>query len=65
VPYLRVLAELSRDAARTFDPLILAVDPTHPVARRNHYVSGLLRGDTDFSQTTHLDRWDADPRIRV
>lgn len=24
----------------------------------------LLRGDTDFSQTAHLDRWDADPRIR-
>jgi hypothetical protein len=24
----------------------------------------LLRGDTDFSQTEHLDRWHADPRIR-
>jgi hypothetical protein len=24
----------------------------------------LLRGDTDFSQTAHLDRWNADPRIR-
>ena len=24
----------------------------------------LLRGDTDFSQTTQLDRWDADRRIR-
>jgi hypothetical protein len=24
----------------------------------------LLRGDTDFSQTTHLDRWDADFRVR-
>src|SRR5687768_14705456 len=24
----------------------------------------LLRGDTDFSQTEHLDRWDADPRVR-
>jgi hypothetical protein len=24
----------------------------------------LLRGDNDFSQTQHLDRWDADPRIR-
>jgi hypothetical protein len=24
----------------------------------------LFRGDTDFSQTAHLDRWDADPRIR-
>ena len=47
VPYLRVLAELSHDAARTFDPKILELDPTHPVARRNQYVSGLLRGDTD------------------
>lgn len=24
----------------------------------------LLRGDTDFSQTKHLDRWNADPRVR-
>jgi hypothetical protein len=24
----------------------------------------LLRGDTDFSQTEHLDRWDADGRVR-
>jgi hypothetical protein len=24
----------------------------------------LLRGDTDFSQTQHLDRWHADPRVR-
>ena len=24
----------------------------------------LLRGDTDFTQTTHLDRWDDDPRLR-
>jgi Transposase DDE domain group 1 len=24
----------------------------------------LLRGDTDFSQTKHLDRWHADPRVR-
>lgn len=23
-----------------------------------------LRGDTDFSQTAHLDRWDADERVR-
>lgn len=26
--------------------------------------SVLLRGDTDFSQTTHLDRWASDPRVR-
>ena len=24
----------------------------------------VLRGDTDFSQTQHLDRWSADPRVR-
>ena len=24
----------------------------------------VLRGDTDFSQTHHLDDWDSDPRIR-
>ncbi len=24
----------------------------------------LLRGDTDFTQTRHLDRWSADPRVR-
>ena len=24
----------------------------------------LLRGDTDFSQTKHLDRWSADSRVR-
>ena len=24
----------------------------------------LLRGDTDFSQTTHLDRWTADARVQ-
>ncbi len=24
----------------------------------------LLRGDTDFSQTAHLDRWDGDERVR-
>ncbi len=47
IPYLRVLAELSRDAARTFDPKILQLDPTHPVARRNHYVSGLTTGSVN------------------
>ena len=24
----------------------------------------LLRGDTDFTQTRHLDRWSDDPRVR-
>lgn len=47
VPFLRVLAELSRDEARTLDPIILTIDRTHPVARRNKYVTGLLDGTAD------------------
>ncbi|MDB4956642.1 MAG: hypothetical protein JWO36_4211 [Myxococcales bacterium] len=47
IPYLRVLAELSGAAARTLDAKILEIDPTHLVARRNTYVTGLLRGSTD------------------
>jgi tetratricopeptide (TPR) repeat protein len=47
VSYLRVLAELAGAAARTVDPLILAIDPAHPVARRNAYVTALARGQGD------------------
>ena len=47
VPFFRVMTELSRDDARTLDPLILKLDPTHPVARRNCYVTGLADGGTD------------------
>ncbi|HWO26168.1 MAG TPA: hypothetical protein VNO30_45890 [Kofleriaceae bacterium] len=47
VPFLRVLADLSRDGARSLDPAILKLDPTHPVARRNHYVTALLAGEVD------------------
>jgi len=47
VPFLRVLAELSRDDARTLDPIILKLEPGHPVARRNRYVTALLQGDLD------------------
>jgi tetratricopeptide (TPR) repeat protein len=47
IPYLRVLAELSRDEARALDAAILELEPSHPVARRNRYVSGLINGDTD------------------
>ncbi|HEY0194639.1 MAG TPA: hypothetical protein VGC42_26185, partial [Kofleriaceae bacterium] len=45
VPFLRVLSELSRDDARTLDPIILKLDPRHAVARRNRYVTGLVDGD--------------------
>jgi hypothetical protein len=47
IPFLRVLAELSRDEARTLDPIILQLDPGHPVARRNRYVTGLIDGTID------------------
>ncbi len=47
IPYLRVLAELSRDEARTLDAAILELDPTHAVARRNRYVAGLINGELD------------------
>jgi hypothetical protein len=40
------------------------VDRTLQVCFRGGFRSVLLRGDTKFAQTEHLDRWDADPRVR-
>jgi hypothetical protein len=40
------------------------VDRCLQVCFAGGFRSVLLRGDTDFSQTEHLDRWNADPRIR-
>jgi len=40
------------------------VDRCLAVCFRGGFRKVLLRGDTDFSQTEHLDRWDADPRVR-
>jgi len=40
------------------------VDKALAVCFRGGFRRALLRGDTDFSQTVHLDRWDADPRVR-
>ncbi len=40
------------------------VDQALAVCFRGGFRRALLRGDTDFSQTAHLDRWDADPRVR-
>jgi hypothetical protein len=40
------------------------VDQTLAVCFRGGFLRVLLRGDTDFSQTAHLDRWDADRRVR-
>ena len=47
IPYLRVLAEVTSTAAPSVDANILAIDPNHPVARRNLYVRGLTYGSTD------------------
>lgn len=40
------------------------VDRCLAVCFRGGFRKVLLRGDTDFSQTEHLDRWDADPRVK-
>jgi hypothetical protein len=40
------------------------VDRALAVCFRGGFRRVLLRGDTDFSQTEHLDRWDADGRVR-
>ncbi len=41
-----------------------ALDRAVATCLRGGFRSVLLRGDTDFSQTKHLDRWDDDARIR-
>jgi hypothetical protein len=40
------------------------VDCTLALCFRGGFRRVRLRGDTDFSQTQHLDRWSADPRVR-
>ena len=40
------------------------VDRCLEVCWRGGFRKVLLRGDTDFAQTEHLDRWDADRRVR-
>jgi Transposase DDE domain group 1 len=40
------------------------VDRVLAVCFRGGFQQVLLRGDTDFSQTEHLDRWNADRRVR-
>jgi DDE family transposase len=39
------------------------VDKALAVCFQGGFRKALLRGDTDFSQTAHLDRWDDDPRV--
>ena len=40
------------------------VDRALAVCLRGGFRRVLLRGDTDFTQTKHLDRWSDDPRVR-
>jgi hypothetical protein len=40
------------------------VDRAVAVCFRGGFQRVLLRGDTKFSQTAHLDRWQADPRVQ-
>jgi hypothetical protein len=40
------------------------VDRALDVCFRGGFRKVLLRGDTKFAQTEHLDRWDDDPRVR-
>jgi len=40
------------------------VDRVLPMCFGGGFRRALLRGDTKFSQTEHLDRWDDDPRVR-
>ncbi len=40
------------------------IDRAVAVCFAGGFRSVLVRGDTDFSQTEHLDRWNADPRLR-
>src|SRR5205807_2647064 len=39
------------------------LDKALAVCFRGGFRQALLRGDTDFSQTAHLDRWSDDPRV--
>jgi Transposase DDE domain group 1 len=60
-----VLRLVNRSANRpSHEGAAVEVDHVLPVLFRGGFQQVLLRGDTKFSQTEHLDRWHADPRVR-
>jgi Transposase DDE domain group 1 len=60
-----VLSVVNRSGNRpSHEGAATQVDRALQVCFRGGFRSVLLRGDTDFSQTEHLDRWNADPRLR-
>jgi Transposase DDE domain group 1 len=60
-----VLGLVNRSANRpSHEGAAAEVDRALAVCFRGGFRQVLLRGDTDFSQTAHLDRWHADGRVR-
>jgi hypothetical protein len=60
-----VLSVLNRPGNRpSHEGAAVEVDRAMKVCLEGGFRKVLLRGDTDFSQTKHLDRWSADPRVR-
>jgi hypothetical protein len=60
-----VLRVLNRSGNRpSHEGAAKQVDQVLDVCFRGGFRRVLLRGDTDFSQTEHLDRWNADGRVR-
>jgi Transposase DDE domain group 1 len=60
-----VLGLVNRSANRpSHEGAANEVDRALAVCFRGGFRKALLRGDTDFSQTEHLDRWDADGRVQ-
>jgi hypothetical protein len=60
-----VLSLLNRPGNRpSHEGAAAEVDRAVRVCLEGGFAKVRLRGDTDFSQTKHLDRWNADPRIQ-
>ena len=60
-----VLSVVNRSGNRpSHEGAAVAIDDLLPVCFRGGFRRVLLRGDSKFSQSEHLDRWDDDPRVR-
>jgi hypothetical protein len=60
-----ILSLLNRPGNRpSHEGAAAEVDRALRVCLEGGFRKVLLRGDTDFSQTKHLDRWNADPRVK-
>jgi hypothetical protein len=60
-----VLSVINRPGNRpSHEGAAAEVDRALRVCFAGGFRSVLLRGDTDFSQTSHLDRWASDPRVQ-